>query len=103
MVYMELKCKVPDPAAVTIGRHKLVVYPWIPFKVHDESDRYLFVPIKDPDPPWRVVPGFVVGSYVLEAYSLTGQSLVMWDLRGQENYRPGDVICPDVCSFWKET
>ena len=99
MVFMELKCKVPDPTAVTTGRHRLVLYPWVPFRADHEGNRYVFRPLREPDPPWRVIPGFIVGSYVLEAYSLTGESLVMWDVRGQENYRPGDVITPDVCTF----
>lgn len=99
MVYVELKCKVPDPAAIVSGRHRLIVYSWIPFSVNHEPDRYVFVPLRQPDPPWRVIPGFIVGSYVLEAYTLTGESLVMWDLNGQEDYRPGDVITPDICTF----
>ena len=99
LVYMELKCKVPDPRAVTSGRHAIVVFTRVPFKVVYEPDRYVFLPLAVPEPPWLVIPGFIVGSYVLEAYTPAGESLIMWDLGGQEDYRPGDLITPDMCSM----
>jgi hypothetical protein len=100
IIFMELKCKRPDPTAIVSGRHQLVIHtPRVPFKVDYEADRYVFTPLAEPQPPWQVVPGFIVGSYVLEAYTPTGESLVMWDVGGQENYRPGDIISPAVCTM----
>ena len=99
IVYMQLKCKVPDPRAVTSGRHAIISYRPIPYKVDHEPDQIVFTPLTMPEPPWQVVPGFIMDSYVLEAFTADGESLLMWDLSDQESYRPGDTIIPMPCVF----
>lgn len=101
VVYMELKCKRPDPKAIVRGREELVLHrPLVAYKVDYEPTRYVFTPLAQPEPPWQVVRGFIVGSYVLEAYAPVRsthqpeglQSLLMWDLAGQEHWRSGETI-----------
>ena len=98
---MELKCKRPDTALSTLRGDALVVYrPRIPYATTYESDRYLFRPLRQPDPPWRVIQGFTPGTYVLEAFTAlrSGDSLFMWDIDGQDEYRPGDEIFAGNCT-----
>jgi hypothetical protein len=95
-VWMELKCK-----RVGVYRDELVCYrPRVPCMTVYGPERYIFKPLVQPQPRWIVPEGFIPGSHVLEAYDdrYGGESLFMWDLNGQEHYRPGQEIIPDVCT-----
>ena len=101
IVWMELKCKRPNTALSTLRGDALVVYrPRIPYATHREDDSYLFRPLRQPDPVWQVVQGFTPGTYVLEAFTsnVEGDSLFMWDIDGQDAYRPGDEIFAGNCT-----
>ena len=103
LVWMELKCKRPDPRAVTRGRDEIVVHhPRVPYRVDREPERLVFVPLTQPDPPWRVARGFIVGTYVLEAYTSQDVSLIMWDITGQEAWRSGEEIIATTCTMKRE-
>jgi len=101
MVWMELKCKRPDKRDLNKRLHELVLHrPRCLYLTMYERQRYVFKPVHQPDPPWQIVGDFIPGSYVLEAFTAEegGDSLYMWDLGGQEDFRPGEVIIPSVCT-----
>ena len=102
VVWMELKCKRPDPSAIVSGRHQLVVHrPRVAYKTFREKSRYVLTPMGQPEPPWTVIRGFIEDTYVLEAYDLplNGNSLLMWNLEGQRRWNAGDVVTPGTCTF----
>ena len=93
-LWIELKCKRPDPTAIVSGREQLVVHrPRVPYQTIYEADRWLFMPLTDADPPWVVIGGFTPGTYVLEGYTAPegGESIFMWDLN-TERWVPGETI-----------
>ena len=103
MVWMELKCKRLDETLTTRGRHEIVAHiPRVPYRVDYEPERFVFTPLTQPDPPWRVVRGFIVGTYVLEAYTPADVSLIMWDVHGQENWHAGEEIIATTCTMPRE-
>ena len=94
---MELKFKRVNGRGIT----KIVSYmPRVPCQTIYEPDRYVFVPISQPNPQWRVAQNVVPGSYVLEAFgSETGnESLFMWDLPHQTHFQHGEEIFADTCT-----
>jgi hypothetical protein len=100
VVWMELKCKRPDPRAIVKGREQIVVHrPRVPYKHEWENGVRVFTPLTMPDPPWLAVRDFVMDSYAMECYSLIegGESFYMWDLAGQINLRAGEQIIPGIC------
>ena len=96
-VWMELKFKRIDLRRLT---HVVTLKPRVPYQTIYEPDRYVFMPFAQPIPQWRVDPNFFPGSYVLEAYDriVDGESLFMWDIAGQDDWRAGEEIFADVCT-----
>ena len=108
MVWMMLMCKQPDPKAITTGRDRLVVYmPVVPYSTRYESDKYVFTPLTQPIPQWQILRDFIPGSYVLQAFDKDptfiqeAQSLFMWDIGGQDEFRAGDPISAGECSVMR--
>lgn len=98
-VWMQLMCKRPKDNDVTRRRDEVVLHrPRCPYLTTYEADRWVFTPLSEPSPAWTIVRGFYVGSYVLEAFTAqyAGDSLLMWDLGGQERYRAGEILRPAI-------
>ena len=101
VVWMELKCKRPKESDITKRRDEIVLFrPRCPYRTLYLPDMLRFQPLTQPDPPWTIPRGFHVGSFVLEAFTQPegGDSLWMWDIGGQENYREGETISAGECS-----
>lgn len=102
IVWMQLVCKRPKTTDITRRREEVVVHlPRVPYSTTYEPDRWVFQPLTQPSPPWQIAQGFIVGTYIVEAHAtdltpnsgpMVGESLLMWDLANQEQFRPGDII-----------
>lgn len=100
-VWMELKCKRANLSDSTRRRDEVVIHmPRAPYKTVYEPALYTFVPLAQPHPQWQVATNFIPGTYVMEAFDheIGGASLFMWDIAGQEDYRPGEEIIADICT-----
>jgi hypothetical protein len=98
LVWMALQCKRPKESDITRRRDEIVLFmPFVPYETIYEPDRYVFLPLTQPDPPWTIPRGFIVGSFVLEAFTKPptqhgALSLFMWDIAGQNLWVEGETI-----------